>query len=206
MDQTTLKYICAHDSNITVDWTCTGVKMCLFICVHASVSVCMIIWMHIPCHYCMQLVESISAVVTAYVCVWGGLYLYVVVTLGLCVGRMAPPLMCKPSLSAGRCISTCFLRSASRSIWLVGQQNLLIHLNSPFNALWAKQSAFQGEDSVYNLVQAWPWNTGVRLAWKGQSVQCSFFSEASSTLKQKHSEQLFAIVVNGSVTSPGLVS
>lgn len=50
----------------------------------------------------------------------GCTYLCVVVTSGSCVGRMAPPRMCKPSLSIGRCIVTCILRSASCSIWWEG--------------------------------------------------------------------------------------
>lgn len=89
------------------------------------------------------------------------LYLYVVVTSGSCIGRIEPPLICKPSLSPGRYILTCILRSATRSIWLVGQQNCLTLLHFP---MWRSVSNTILMLSISRLIQ-WTWFYG-RLVWK----------------------------------------
>lgn len=91
-------------------------------------------------HVCGTLFEGINVCVG----VCDGVYLYVVVTSGLWVGRMAPPLMCKPSLSAGRCISTTVLRTATCSIWLVRQHNTWTDLHFP-------NGMFCGQENTWRL-------------------------------------------------------
>lgn len=96
-------------------------------------------------------------------------YLYVVVTSGLCVGRIAPPLMCKPSLSAGRNIVTGLFRSAKRSIWLVEHQKIW----TCYEKIW----------NVSSRLRQWSW-CGVALSVWNCYVYSAFFSPET----EKHRE------------------